>query len=124
MRWTTTGARPRESSPSSSTRGLATSARPIATHCCSPPDERPADGCRLLLAAGQLRRALVPAVLHPAEQVVNALDRPRPLARVGGADLEVLLDGERPEQPPALRHQGDSWVARRSGLTLVMFWPS
>src|SRR6202042_415982 len=50
-------------------------------------DQRPADGDRLLLAAGQLRRALVPAVLHPAEQLVDALDRPRPLARVGGADL-------------------------------------
>src|ERR1035441_7117849 len=38
MRWTTTGARPRDSSSGSSTRGLATRARPMATDCCSPPD--------------------------------------------------------------------------------------
>ena len=70
-------------------------------------DQRPADGDRLLLAARQLRRALGPAVPHPAEQLVDALDRPRSLPRVRGADLQVLLHRERAEQPPPLRHHGD-----------------
>jgi hypothetical protein len=70
-------------------------------------DQRPADGDRLLLAAGQLSRALGPAVLHPGEQVVDALDGPRAFARVGGADLQILLHRERAEQPSALRHHAD-----------------
>jgi hypothetical protein len=57
-------------------------------------DQRPADGNRLLLTARQLLRALGPAVLHPGEQLVNPLDRPRALSRVGGADLQVLLHRE------------------------------
>ena len=57
-------------------------------------DQGPADGHRLLLAARQLGRALVPALPHPAEQLVDTLDGPRPLACVRGADLQVLLDRE------------------------------
>ena len=41
---TISGARPMLGSSSSSRRGCATSARPIASICCSPPDSRPA-GC-------------------------------------------------------------------------------
>ena len=70
--------------------------------------ERPADGHRLLLAAGQLRGLLLAALSHPAEQLVHALDRPRARPRVGGADLQVLLHRQRPEQPSSLRHHGDS----------------
>ena len=69
--------------------------------------QRPADGHRLLLAAGQLRGPLGPPVPHPGEQLVDPLDRPRALPRVGRADLQVLLDRERPEQPPAFRHHDD-----------------
>src|SRR6266566_5302038 len=70
-------------------------------------DQRPADGDRLLLAAGQLGRALGPALPHPAEQLVDVLDRPRPLPRVRGADQQVLLHRERAEEPPPLRHHAD-----------------
>ena len=69
--------------------------------------QRPADGHRLLLTAGKLLGALGPPVLHPGEQLVDPLDRPRSLPRVGRADLQVLLDRERSEQPPALRHHDD-----------------
>ena len=69
--------------------------------------QRPADGHRLLLTAGKLLGALGPPVLHPGEQLVDPLDRPRSRSRVGGADLQVLLDRERSEQPPALRHHDD-----------------
>jgi len=71
-------------------------------------DQRPADGHGLLLAARQLRRELGPAVPHPVEYLVNALDRPRSFPRVRRADLQVLLDRERSEQPPTLRHHGDA----------------
>ena len=53
------GARPSEGSSSSSTRGPAISARPIASICCSPPESRPA---RLAGALGEDREQLV----HPA----------------------------------------------------------
>ena len=43
---TTAGASPRDGSSSSSSRGLAISARPIASICCSPPDSRPARWAR------------------------------------------------------------------------------
>ena len=46
---TATGARPSETSSSSSTTGLLMSARPIAVACCSPPERlparRPRSGC-------------------------------------------------------------------------------
>ena len=40
--WTMNGARPSEGSSSSSSRGRAISARPIASICCSPPESVPA----------------------------------------------------------------------------------
>ena len=80
-------------------------------------DQRPADGDRLLLAAGQLGRALRPALAHPAEQLVDALDRPRSFPRVGGADLQVLLDRKRAEQAPPLRHHDDPGGGAQGNLT-------
>ena len=79
-------------------------------------DQRPADGDRLLLTAGQLGGELVAALAHPVEHLVHPLDRPRALPRVRGADLQVLLDGQRPEQPPALRHHDDPlrWPGARA----------
>src|SRR5215831_17531672 len=70
-------------------------------------DQCPADGERLLLTAGKLRGELLAALLHPAEHLIHPLDRPRALPRIRRADLQVLLDGQRPEQPPALRHHDD-----------------
>src|SRR5690606_35856034 len=70
--------------------------------------QRPADGDRLLLAAGQLGRVLPPPVRHPREQLVHGLQRPGAGPPAVGAGEQVLLDGERAEQPPPLRHQRDA----------------
>ena len=71
--------------------------------------ERAPDGRHLLLAARQrLRRRLAPLDEH-RKQVVDALERPiAGLAPAVGADPQVLLDAERREQAPPLRHQGDA----------------
>ena len=69
--------------------------------------QRAADRHRLLLPAGKLRGALRPALTHPAEKLVHALQGPRSRAGVGASHQEVLLDGERLEEPPPFRHHRD-----------------
>ncbi len=71
-------------------------------------DQRPADGYSLLLTTGKLSGELAAALPHPLEQVVHLLDRPRARTGVRRADLQVLLDRQRLEQPPALRHQDNA----------------
>ena len=87
------GASPSESSSSSSTRGLATSARPIATACCSPPES----------CAARWRRR---SGIHRNSSYTRST-RPRARPRVVRADQQVLLERERREEPAALRHQRD-----------------
>ena len=91
------GARPSVGSSSSSSRGLITSARPIASICCSPPDSVPPG----------LRRRSFEAREHP----YTRSRRPRSGPRHGG---EVLLHGQRPEDVALLRHPADAGAARVS----------
>src|SRR5215472_11622796 len=69
--------------------------------------ECPADGDRLLLTTRQLSRTLIAARSHPVKGLIHPLDGPRPLPGERGADLQVFLDRQRPEETPALRHHGD-----------------
>ena len=82
---------PSDGSSSSSSRGLAISARPIASICCSPPDMVPA--------------FCVDPLLQPREQREDPLhvrgDRcgvPPPV----GAEVKVLPHGHPGEAAPAL----------------------
>ena len=84
-----TGARPRLSSSSSSSRGSRASARPTASICCSPPESRPARRER----SGAERREVLVGVLGV-----------EPLAAV--AEAEVLGDGEAEEQRRGPRARG------------------
>ena len=70
--------------------------------------QRAADGDHLLLAAGQRRRRLVAALGQHREQLIDALEIPRPGPAELAADQEILLDGERGKQPPPFRHQRDA----------------
>ena len=58
--WTTTGASPSETSSSSSSRGFAMSARPIARACCSPPDSTAALRSRALARGRERARSTAP----------------------------------------------------------------
>src|SRR5215204_4286021 len=67
--------------------------------------ERAADGAHLLLTARHGAGELAAALLEAREQavdVVETLGEARPGGRHVGAHLEVRLDGELREQPPAL----------------------
>ena len=70
-------------------------------------EQRARDREHLLLAAGELRAAIVLALGEPREGVVDALDRPRAAARLRD-DAQMLVDGERAPQPPPLRHVADA----------------
>src|SRR6202030_2730516 len=85
---TTSGASPWLGSSSSNTLGSLTSARAIASICCSPPES-----CAPLL----------PARWEQLEQAVNGPDPCRPAL----ADADVLDDVEVGEDLPALGHIGD-----------------
>ena len=99
------GARPSDGSSSSSSFGLAISARPMASICCSPPDS----------SAAALRAAL----LEHREQVVDPVLGPR-LRRLvlaaHAAGAQVLLHREPAEDPPAL---GDLHQAHADDLRRV-----
>ena len=70
--------------------------------------QRAADGDHLLLAAGERRAGLVAALGQHREQLVDALQAPRPGPPQLAADQQVLLDRQRGKQPPAFRHQRDA----------------
>ena len=89
--WTMIGARPSSGSSRSSSFGLRTSARATASICCSPPESWLP---RLALALREAR-----------EHLVDALRRPRPRPRHRG---QVLVDAERLEDVPLLRHPADA----------------
>ena len=110
MRWTTTGAKPRDSSSSSSTRGLATSARPMATDCCSPPDS-----CAVRWA----RRPVIQSNSSYTRSIVHGPFRAyvAPIWRFSSTVSDP--NNRRPSGTMAIPR-----VARRSGRTLVTSWPS
>ena len=64
--------------------------------------QRAADREHLLLAAGQQRGALGPALAQDREQLVDARPRSVLVARRESARAQVLLDREGPEHAPAL----------------------
>ena len=70
-------------------------------------DQRARDRQHLLLAAGELAAAIVLALGQARECVVDALDRPRAAPHARG-HAQMLVDGERAPQPPALRHVADA----------------
>ena len=110
MRCTTTGARPRESSSSISTRGLATSARPMATACCSPPDS---------CAVRWVRRSLIQPNSSYTCSIVHGPFRAyvAPTCRFSSTVSDP--NSRRPSGTMTI-----PLVARRSGRTLVMSLPS
>ena len=92
---TISGASPSLGSSSSISRGLATSARAIASICCSPPDN-----CGPAVAA---------AGCKIGEVVEDALHGPAavPLRRAR-RDGQILLDRERRKNRARLLHEGDA----------------
>ena len=94
MSCTTSGARPIDGSSSSSRRGLAISARPIASICCSPPDRLPASA---------VERARAGAETAPARARDRARCAPRSRAAVG-AEFEVLAHRQRGQDRAAFGH--------------------
>ena len=92
------GARPIDGSSSSSRRGRAISARPIAHICCSPPDSVPAFWSRRSCSRG-----------NSVEDARRCRSRSRPGRRAGtrpsrGSRARVM----RAEEPPALGRLGDA----------------
>ena len=97
--WISRGASPIDGSSSSTSRGRAIRARPMASICCSPPDMR----------AGRL----VDPLLQPREQLEDALEVlpvGRGLAVVAdvGAHVEVLAHGHAREAAAALGRLADA----------------
>ncbi len=70
--------------------------------------QRAADRQHLLLTARQLGAAVAPAIRQPREQRVDALDRPRALARALCCKPQMLVDRQRCPHAPALRHVADA----------------
>src|SRR4051812_47338531 len=71
-------------------------------------EQRAADREHLLLAAGELHPA-VPAPLGQTwEQLVHGIRRPALIAAPRRRHPQVLVDGQRREQPPPLRHVADA----------------
>ena len=90
---TITGARPSVGSSITSSRGLSSSARAIASICCSPPES-----------------SAPPFDLRSARRgnvAVGALDGPRALAR-SRRQPEMLVHGQRRPDPAPLRHVADA----------------
>ena len=93
---TIVGARPSDGSSSRSTSGSATSARPIASCCCWPPESAPAWRRTEL---GQHRKEVVGRGERASEPFVRRAREPEP---------QVLLDGQLAEDAPALRARARS----------------
>ena len=91
------GARPSDGSSSSSSRGRLTSARPIATICCSPPLSRPAGWSEPLAHARKQLEHLVEAV--------GELAAPAAAQVAIGAELQVLLHRVLGKELASLGHQ-------------------
>ena len=89
---------PSDGSSSSSSRGLAISARPMASICCSPPDIVPAFCFVPLLQPREQRE-------DPLQVLRRSAAAPR---RAVGAQVEVLPHRHPGEAAPALRGQGDA----------------
>ena len=70
--------------------------------------QRPTHGEHLLLASRQLAAAIAASLGEPGEHVVDRFDRPALAARAFGEHRQVLVDGQRWEQPTTLRHVRDA----------------
>ena len=86
---------PSVGSSSTSSRGRMTSARPIASCCCWPPDRSP-----------PRRRSMSFSTGNSAKTSSGMLRSSRLQRREAG--LEVLLDRQQREDLAALRHVGDA----------------
>ena len=95
---TTSGARPNDGSSSSSRLGRSSSARAIASICCSPPDSVPACWLQPLGEAREIAE-------HALEIGLARLRRSR--AHIG-AEPQVLLDGQIGERAAPVRHMRDA----------------
>ena len=75
-----------------------------------PCHERPPDGDLLLLAAGQPSREICVALAQPRQQCQDPLEVgvDLPVGAQVCAHAEVVFDGERGEEPAALRHLHDA----------------
>ena len=69
--------------------------------------QRAADGEHLLLAAGELHAAVLAALGQAREELVDGVGRPAVAAAPRRGHPQVLVDGERLEQPPPLGHVAD-----------------
>ncbi len=88
------GASPSVGSSMTRRRGLPSSARPIASICCSPPDN--------------CEPPLVSPLVEPRKGLVDALDRPLRIRAAGGDQAQMLVDRQaRPDAPP-LRDVADA----------------
>ena len=130
---TSTGARPIDGSSSSSSRGAAISARPIASICCSPPDSVPAFCVRRSFSRGNRSKtrsmsvAIVALVVAQERAELEVLRAPSCAGRCAGPPgsgrcparttscafepvislaLEVHLAASRLEQPGDRAHRG------------------
>ena len=77
----------------------------------------PADREHLLLAARELRAAVPLALREAREEVVHAVDRPALPSAAIADHAQVLVDGERREEPPALGHVPDPELRDPVGRT-------
>ena len=75
--------------------------------------QRATDRDHLLLAARERRARTAPPLAEDGEQRVDRIEAPRSRPLLVGADDEVLLDAERGEEPPPLRHHRDSEIDDR-----------
>ena len=119
-RSTTWGARPIDGSSSISSFGLAISARPIASICCSPPESVPPACLRRSLST---REELEDVIEVGVQLLLGGLP---PLE---GAHLEVLVDAHVREDVPALGNLDDalattSWLfSDVMSSPLKRIWP-
>jgi hypothetical protein len=98
------GASPKDGSSSSRRRGADAMPRPIASICCSPPDNVPASWlrrtCKLAATLGEHSKQLVDTV-----EVALPLG---PAAERVGTHFEVFEHGHRGEDLPPLRRMGNA----------------
>ena len=100
--WSTTaGASPSDGSSSNDEPGLVSSARAMASICCSPPDSCARRCCRRSARRGK--------------QLEHARRGPRPVAPAArpSASVEVLAHRQRRQHPAALRHERDAGAGDR-----------
>ena len=106
------GARPSDGSSIRISSGLAISARPIASICCSPPLSAPPGWSMRSASCGN--SASTSSKSQPAPTVALAGGRGARGKRAG-RQQQVLAHGQRAEDAPALRHDRDAVLRDRVG---------